>query len=963
MMGWMITRTVGLGVSLLWLLSANVALAAPGVTAGDEHVVAVATDGSLAGWGRNDSGQLGDGTLVTPATAVAPVVPGGATAVAAGVDFTLALAKDGTVWAWGFNDSGQLGDGTTADSPTPVQVQGLAGIVAIAAGDHHGVALAQNGMVWTWGNNSAGQMADGTIANRTTPVSVAGLGPVAAIEAGGYFTLALLGDGSLWGWGQNNFGQLGDGTTDERHAPVAILPGSVAAIAAGYRHALALRADGTIDAWGFNDSGQLGDGLAINAAAYATLPQQVVGLNGATQIAAGAYHSLAVLGDGTVRAWGWNGNGQLGDGTTSDSSVPVTVSGAAAPLLLSGGLYSSVLLDTAGRLQAWGGNDYGQLGDGTTVEKHLPILVDLPGSLFNGPYQVTPQVVGSGGVIAPATAQTVSQGSTTSFELTPSPLYAIATASGCGGTLGGTTFTTAAILADCAVTVSFTPIDSDGDGVVDLNDNCPALVNADQTNTDLDGLGDACDPDDDNDTVADGQDAFPHDVTEWLDSDLDGTGNNADPDDDGDGWSDGDESTCGSDPLLLASLPPDLDNDHLCDVVDPDIDGDGFANAGDAFPLDGGEWLDSDLDNLGDNADLDDDNDGLADLAEIAAGTDPLNPDVTPPILTVLAPTDATATNQVTLNVSGQAGDETVLAAVLVNGVAVTVAGDGSFSTALTLGEGNNTITVTAVDSAGNRTVATRGVTLDSVLPTITVTTPADNSQSAVATIPLAGSLSEAATLDVRLNGGSWQAVVQAGLDYVDSLLLVEGSNTIELRAVDTLLNVATLTRTVLVDSNAPSLGITAPNADSTVHYPQVTVQGTVSDALTAVTLTVTVNGTPVPATVNGSDFSVALTLATAGTYLINVTATDELGNSAAATRNIVYAPYPSGDADNDGTLTAADALWALQQAVGLRALQPGDLGRSDVAPLVGGKPQSDGKISAIDALAILRKVVGLENW
>ncbi len=151
-------------------------------------------------------------------------------------------------------------------------------------------------------------------------------------------------------------------------------------------------------------------------------------------------------------------------------------------------------------------------------------------------------------------------------------------------------------------------IDSDGDTIGDDVDNCPALANSEQLDTDGDSIGDACDSDDDNDGVLDGDDAFQLDASEWLDTDGDGTGNNADTDDDNDGVLDGDDAF-----QLDASEWLDTDGDGIGNNADTDDDDDGVLDGEDAFPLDATESIDTDSDGTGDNADSDDDGDGVAD--------------------------------------------------------------------------------------------------------------------------------------------------------------------------------------------------------------------------------------------------------------------------------------------------------------------------------------------------------------
>src|SRR5262249_137385 len=139
--------------------------------------------------------------------------------------------NDGSVWDWGRNNSGQLGDGTNNSRNTPVQVRNLTGIILIAAGSSlgsaHNLALKNDGTLWAWGGNLFGQLGDGTTVNRNTPVQVRNLVGVVSMAVGDGHSLACMNDGTVRAWGSNAFGQLGDGTTIDRHMPVQVLSGDV----------------------------------------------------------------------------------------------------------------------------------------------------------------------------------------------------------------------------------------------------------------------------------------------------------------------------------------------------------------------------------------------------------------------------------------------------------------------------------------------------------------------------------------------------------------------------------------------------------------------------------------------------------------------------------------------------------------------------------------------------------------
>ncbi|MGC9079806.1 MAG: RCC1 domain-containing protein [Nanopusillaceae archaeon] len=194
----------------------------------------------------------------------------------------------------------------------------------IAAGAAHTCALLSDGSIKCWGDNYDGQLGDGTNITRYTPVTVQGISNAVAIAAGAFHTCAVLSDGTVKCWGDNYYGQLGDGTDVTRYTPVTVQGISNAvAIAAGYSHTCALLSDGTVKCWGDNEGGQLGDnGKAFS---FSYTPVTVQNLSNVVAIAAGWDHTCAVLSDGTVKCWGDNEGGQLGDGTNITRYTPVTV--------------------------------------------------------------------------------------------------------------------------------------------------------------------------------------------------------------------------------------------------------------------------------------------------------------------------------------------------------------------------------------------------------------------------------------------------------------------------------------------------------------------------------------------------------------------------------------------------------------------------------------------------------------
>lgn len=353
-----------------------------------EHSLAIGTGDVLKSWGANGYGQLGIGSRIDKSLPHAVDISFTPVSFATGGAHGVAVAADGTVRAWGLNSSGQLGDGTGTIRSTPVQVVDsdgvtpLSGIVAIAAGGRHTLALKDDGTVLAWGSNTKGQLGNDSTTSSKVPVKVAGLESVTAIAAGGEFSLALRSDGTVWAWGSNAKGQLGDGTTANSKVPVQVQikkNGSdvvITAIAAGGSHAMAIAEDGKVWAWGYNFFGQLGNNSAANSA---TAIEVIMPSNTsvATSISAGLDHSLAVI-DNKVYAWGYNKNGQVGNGAELNTETPVrtptnVIDADKNPLVnflsVTAGGYHSMARDNSGKLWTWGRNAHGQLGVGNRTSR------------------------------------------------------------------------------------------------------------------------------------------------------------------------------------------------------------------------------------------------------------------------------------------------------------------------------------------------------------------------------------------------------------------------------------------------------------------------------------------------------------------------------------------------------------------------------------------------------------------
>ncbi len=341
------------------------------LAAGYRHSLAVSTDGFVWSWGRDTNGELGDGGGDRTQPQVIWTYPP-ARQVSAGNQHSALLDIHGGVWQWGSDLFGELGMGDSGSIVNlPVQLI-LPPLRSVAIGSFANAGITEDGRVFTWGPDSYGQLGDGQPGGTGhPPQQVAGLSEVMTVAAGGQHVLALLADGTLRAWGRNSSGELGDGTLTDRSQPVVVagLP-DLQAVVTCPQHTLALGSDGTVYAWGDNTYGQLGDGTTQGPN---PVPASVRGVAGAVAIACGSRHSVALLADGSLRAWGQAADGELGNGERLDSPVPVPVSFLGAITRLSSGTFHTLVGRADGALWAWGSDAQGQLGDGQASHSH-----DLP---------------------------------------------------------------------------------------------------------------------------------------------------------------------------------------------------------------------------------------------------------------------------------------------------------------------------------------------------------------------------------------------------------------------------------------------------------------------------------------------------------------------------------------------------------------------------------------------------------
>ena len=354
------------------------------LTAGYRHTCALTPTGTAYCWGSNSDLELGDGTATDQPFPAAVVMPVGVSFanVAAGWSHSCGLTAAGGVYCWGSNSAGQLGDGTAVDrlTPIPAIMSASVSLANLSADGSTNCGTTQAGPTYCWGDNARGQLGDGTTVNRQAPTVVTAGVTFASVQTGSSHTCGLTAIGAAYCWGDNSEGQLGNGSIINSLTPTAVaMPGGVTfrSLAVSFFHTCGLTATGAAYCWGFNGAGEIGDGTTTDR----WTPTLVAGGVSFTSLTTGYLHICGLTATGTAYCWGDNRYGEIGDGTTEAGRwTPTAVAlpdGVSFASLVAGSFHNCGITP-AGMTYCWGANIYGQLGDGTVIDRWSPTAMAQP---------------------------------------------------------------------------------------------------------------------------------------------------------------------------------------------------------------------------------------------------------------------------------------------------------------------------------------------------------------------------------------------------------------------------------------------------------------------------------------------------------------------------------------------------------------------------------------------------------
>ena len=329
-------------------------------------------NGRLYTWGRNFEGELGQGPFPTQQGTPTPVSSttgfSGATGFWPGFQDTFATDATGQLWAWGgFNSFNERGNATGNNLPQPVV--GPTHVISVGPGDAHTIALTANGTMWGWGDPSSLGLPGRFPVN---PTQLSGPANIVKVVAGSDYSFALASDGTLYGTGSNQFGTLGLGqgvTSAPTFTAIQALSGIVDMAASSdgpssIDFSVAVDGSGHVFGFGSNFYGQMGNGGTSTSPQFT--PTRVQGIDSVVQVSAGLGFVLALKQDGTVWGWGYNGSGTLGNNSQANSPIPVQAQFPAGVQIvrIAAGFSDSMALDSQGHLWAWGYNGDGEVGNG-----------------------------------------------------------------------------------------------------------------------------------------------------------------------------------------------------------------------------------------------------------------------------------------------------------------------------------------------------------------------------------------------------------------------------------------------------------------------------------------------------------------------------------------------------------------------------------------------------------------------
>ena len=348
--------------------------------AGGFFTVGIKDDGTIWGWGRSFTGELSEpGEDFYTAIPMQIGTDSDWASISAGNGHVMALKTDGTLWTWGRNDAGQLGNGEISiySNEVPSQVGTDNDWSFISAGNVHSAALKNNGTLWTWGSNASGQLGNGLfdvdIAQTIVPTQVGSNTDWFTVCAASDNTAAIQTNGTLWIAGEGNHGEIGNGLYDDQAGFTQVGSDQWKQISFGGMAATAIKTDGTLWSWGENVSGGLGNGTYTNSA----VPVQISTDIWKSVTRGMGYFAGAIKSDGSLWTWGYNYFGAVGDGTTIDKNTPILINqGTEWKTYIGGGTYS-VGLTLDGELMVWGYNFDNTLGfdlEGDTVL--IPVKVE-----------------------------------------------------------------------------------------------------------------------------------------------------------------------------------------------------------------------------------------------------------------------------------------------------------------------------------------------------------------------------------------------------------------------------------------------------------------------------------------------------------------------------------------------------------------------------------------------------------